>query len=378
MIFLDDDPLPSTMNAVVLEQPWKLAYKEIPIWPIDEYKNSKDLLLVKVEACGVCGSDLRYYAGENPWAQHTLGRFIENKPNIVLGHEFAGTVVAVVDEKNKRWLGKRVVPICFKTCGSCNFCNTKRSHLCPHTIHLGHGQGWGDLPYYPGAYAEYVPVWSETCYEIPNNVTYEQAAMMDILAVCNHVLKRGRISEDLPILMIGCGPAGNGIAQIARILGVQQIIIIEKSSVAIGVAKKNEFPVIINSNLKSEAAIRDEIMALTGGYGCYSIFDSVGSKFSMDLAFSVLDKGGTIVNMAVHDTNIDFNYMSLSSERRITTSSNFNPPDFEEALSFLKEGNFNLEPWLTTISLKDAPAIYKTVVDENKKEYFKLVITNFR
>ena len=78
---ITNQPIPSTMQAVVLEKPKTLVCKEVPVWPIADY-GDLDLVLLKVAACGVCGSDFRYYAGENPWAQHTLGRFVENPPNL--------------------------------------------------------------------------------------------------------------------------------------------------------------------------------------------------------------------------------------------------------------------------------------------------------
>lgn len=377
LITLDDEKLPDEMNAVVLEKPFHLMHKKIPIWPVNSYQNPKDLILLEIKACGVCGSDFRYYQGENPWSQHTLGYHIDNKPNIVLGHEFAGRVVAVADEKNEKWLGKRVVPLCSKVCGTCYFCTTNRPNVCPNTIHLGHGQGWGDLDYYPGAYAEYVPAWGSGCFEIPEVITYDEAAMMDILAVCLHVFNQGGFRENLPILLIGAGPAGNGIAQVARIKGASKIIIIEKSDIAIKVLKQNKFQDIINSSEKNSDTISKEIMNLTDDRGVISVFDSVGTDWSLKLGLNVLDNGGTFVNMAVHDRDIAFNNMTISGEKKITTSSNFLLNEYEESLGYLGEKKFNLKPWLTKVSLKDIPDIFKEVVDKKTKNYFKILISNF-
>src|ERR1700749_2403300 len=99
------EPLPETLPAAVLRSPRRLEILEIPQWPLESY-GDPDMVLIRVAACGVCGSDFRYFVGENPWAQHTLGRFVPNAPNIVLGHEYAGTVVAVLGEHNRRLLGK--------------------------------------------------------------------------------------------------------------------------------------------------------------------------------------------------------------------------------------------------------------------------------
>ncbi|MBD3230555.1 MAG: alcohol dehydrogenase catalytic domain-containing protein [Candidatus Lokiarchaeota archaeon] len=377
LITLNNKKLPEDMNAIVLEKPYNLVHKKIPIWPLESYKNSEDIILLKVKSCGVCGSDFRYYQGENPWSQHTLGHHIENKPNIVLGHEFSGKVVAVTSEKNKKWLGKRVVPICSKVCGSCYLCNTNRPNICPNTIHIGHGQGWRDLDYYPGAYAEYVPAWGSGCFEIPNEIAYQEAAMMDILAVCLHVFNQGEMKENLPVLLIGAGPAGNGIAQVARIEGSDKIIIIERSALAINIAKKNNFDNIIDSSKKSSKAIREQIMKLTNDHGVISVFDSVGTSWSLKLGLNVLEKGGTFVNMAVHDANITFNNMKLSGERKITTSSNFLLEEYIQALEWLGAHKFDVKPWLTKISLKEVPEIFKERVNKKNRKHFKIVINDF-
>ncbi|MCP4754930.1 MAG: alcohol dehydrogenase catalytic domain-containing protein, partial [Proteobacteria bacterium] len=215
--------LPETMQAVVLESPQKLVCREIPIWPLLDY-NDDDLVLVKVEACGLCGSDLRYYMGENPWAQHTLGKFVPNPPNIVLGHEFTGEVVAVCSKENESLLGKRVAPVCSKVCGTCFYCRNGWDNLCPNTVHTGHGQGWGERDYYPGAYADYVPVWAKGCYEFSESLPWTEAAMMDLLAVSTHVARRGNIRIGMPVLVIGSGPIGNGVVQVAKILGAGKTV----------------------------------------------------------------------------------------------------------------------------------------------------------
>ncbi|MFX0137534.1 MAG: zinc-binding dehydrogenase [Candidatus Hodarchaeota archaeon] len=375
MITLNDEQIPKLMNAVVLEKPFVLVNKEIPIWPIEEY-NDPDLLLIKVKACGICGSDFRYYQGENPWAQHTLGQKIENPPNIVLGHEFSGIVVGVLDDLNRKWLGKRVIPICSKTCGKCTMCTTGRENLCESTIHMGHGQGWGKRDYYPGAYADYVIAWGKGCFEIPESVSFEEATTMDVLAVCLHVVNQGNIKKSEPVLILGCGPAGNGIAQIIKIIDPKiEIFIVEKSKTAIELAKHYSFDYIIDSNTKSEEEIKNFILKRTNGYGVNSIFDSIGTELSFNLGLSLLAKGGTYVNMAVHDEQISMNQMTLASERRITTSSNFLIKEYKKTLKWLGEKKFNVQPWLTEIKLSVVPEIFHKIVDKNKRgKYFKIII----
>ncbi len=375
MITLKDEQIPKLMNAVVLEKPFVLVHKKIPIWPLEEFKDP-DLLLIKVKACGVCGSDFRYYQGENPWAQHTIGQKIENPPNIVLGHEFSGIVIGVLNDSNKKWLGKRVIPICSKTCGKCAMCTTGRENLCENTIHMGHGQGWDELEYYPGAYADYVIAWGKGCFEIPESVTFEEATTMDVLAVCLHMINQGNVEKGEPVLILGCGPAGNGIAQIIKIIDPKiEIFIVENSKRAVEVAKQYKFNYIINSNTKNEEEIIQFILNKTNGHGVNSIFDSIGTESSFNLGLSLLTKGGTYVNMAVHDQNITMNQMKLASERKITTSSNFLIEEYKQTLKWLGEKRINVKTWLTEIKLSEIPKIFRKIVDENNRgEYFKIII----
>lgn len=154
------------MNAVVLERAETLTPMQVPRPGL----TAPEHVLIEVGACGICGSDLRYYKGENPWALHTLGRHIDNPPNIIMGHEYAGTVVEVNSEAHEHLLGKRVGAQAFRVCGDCEFCSSGRENLCPDTIHLGHAQGWGTMDFYPGAYGEYTIAWGDLCYPMPDTV----------------------------------------------------------------------------------------------------------------------------------------------------------------------------------------------------------------
>ncbi len=376
LITLNNKPLPEKMYAVVLEKPYQLKYTTIPLWPLESY-NDPDMIVVQVKACGVCGSDFRYYQGENPWSQHTMGVHKENPPNIVLGHEFAGEVVAVLKDKNRKWLGKRVVPVCSKVCGTCEMCRTNRAHLCENTNHLGHGQGWGWQPYYPGAYAEYVPAWGNGCYEIPPKAGFDEGAMMDVLAVCTHAFNQANHQRVMPILIMGCGPIGNGIGQVARNSGISEddIIIIENSKIAIDTARKVGFQKVFDSSNSSLKRTIEELQKMARNRKFYSIFDSIGTEFSFQAGLNLLDKGGTYVNLAVHQLQIKFNQMQLSGERKLSGSSNFTLADYESTLQWLAEGKFDIKPWLTAISLQEIPTYFEDITKNKKgREYFKLVI----
>lgn len=361
--------LPESLMAGVLRSAGRLEVTEIPMWPLESY-GDPDLVMIEVEACGVCGSDFRYFLGENPWAQHTLGQFKANSPNIVLGHEYAGRVVAVLSEANRHLLGKRVAPICSKVCGHCEDCLNGREHLCAFTVHLGHGQGWGDREYFPGAYGRYAPSWGSSCYVLPDHVSMPEAAMMDILAVCVHVATQGNVQANQAVLCIGAGPAGNGVAQVARSHGASRVVLLDTSEVALDVARAQGFTEVVNVRGMDALAIGSTLSGLSFG----SVFDTVGTAESIKLGLSVLGKGGTLVNMAVHDHDIPLNFMQLSGERRVVTSCNFREPDFVEALRMLDAGEFRVKEWFRFVSLEEIPGLFAEITSGAEKSVFKLVI----
>ena len=216
------------MKALVLKKPKILELQYIPEYSLTE----EDHVLIKVETCGICGSDLRYWGGENPWSLHTLGRHVDNPPNLVMGHEYAGKVVKVNAKKYEHLLGKRVGVQAFKVCGKCKFCTSGRENLCRKMIHMGHAQGWGEMDFYPGAYAEYCLGWAGLLHGIPDHISYAEASMADILCVAVHVVGRTNIYEESNILCFGGGPAGLSIAQLARIKGARNIFISDPSPLA--------------------------------------------------------------------------------------------------------------------------------------------------
>lgn len=328
------------MKAVVLKKAKTLEFTDIP-----EYALTKeDHVLIKVEACGICGSDLRYWAGENPWALHTLGRHIDNPPNLVMGHEYAGKVVKVNSNKYEHLLGKRVGVQAFKVCGECDFCKSGRENLCNNMIHMGHAQGWGNMDFYPGAYAQYCLGWANLLHPIPDHVSYAEAAMADILCVALHVVGRTNIYEGANVLCFGGGPAGLSIAQVAKIKGAKNIFIAEPSKVAQDVIAKYDDFIIIDPNTER---VSDVMKKHIGDQKCTAIFDSVGSNEQINIGLSLLEEKGTYVNMAVHDEPLEFNAQLLGSERTITTSSNAFYKDVNMAYELLKNDTLNVVPWIT-------------------------------
>ena len=327
------------MKAVVLRKPKVLEYMEVPV---PELKREEHVL-IGVKACGICGSDLRYWSGENPWALHTLGRHVDNPPNIILGHEYAGVVVRVNSARYEHLLGRRVGAQAYRVCGECEDCRSGRHNLCKRTVHMGHGQGWGEMEFYPGAYAEYCLGWGDLLHPLPEDVSFQDAAMGDIFCVAVHVVGRTKIPKGAAVLCIGGGPAGLSIAQVARTRGAGKVFVTETSPLARRILAQFDLVVID----PAEQPIRDALAAHLDRPEVAAIYDSVGTNETIGEALPLLAASGTYVNLAVHSASLSLNAALLGSERTITTSSNAFYDDVREAYDLIFSRQVQAGPMIT-------------------------------
>ena len=204
-----------TMKAAILLGKGRLEVRDVPV-----FKPRYDEFLLRVKACGVCGSDIRYFKGENPWSLHTLGYEQENPPNMILGHEFAGDIVAEGQPREPSRIGERVSVEPFRSCGECYYCRIGKHNICAEQEHHGHDHGWKGYEYAPGGMAEYTPAWRSHTYTLPDNISYDEATFLDGLAVAVRAIHLGSIGPGSELLIIGGGPIGMLIAQAGQEQGV--------------------------------------------------------------------------------------------------------------------------------------------------------------
>ncbi|MBN1247385.1 MAG: alcohol dehydrogenase catalytic domain-containing protein [Anaerolineae bacterium] len=347
------------MKAILLREPYRLELTEIPRPKL----RAPDQVLIQVKACGICGSDLRYYAGENPWALHTLGHHVDNPANMLLGHEFAGVVVEVAHERYAHLLGQRVGAQAFRTCGVCELCQSGHENLCRNTLHIGHAQGWGEMDTYPGAYAEYCIAWADLLHPMADHVSFEEEALRDFLGVAVHAVGQAEMVPGGTVLCIGGGPVGLSIAQVARVRGAGRVVVSEVAPVAQEVISR--YPAIACVD-PTQMDLADEL----GAGSCTAVFDTVGTPETTALGLTVLAPAGTYVNLAVHDTEVTMNALALGSERRMMTSSNALYRDEREAHELIASGAVNMGQMIThRFPLKDYAAAYALLLAEPKQAY---------
>ena len=352
------------MRAILLREPYALELVEVPRPAL----TAPEHVLIQVQACGICGSDLRYYAGENPWALHTLGRHVDNPPNMTLGHEFSGVVVEVNDARYEHLLGRRVGAQAFRTCGVCELCRSGHENLCRQTLHIGHAQGWGAMEFFPGAYADYCLAWGDLVYPMADHVSFEEEAMRDFLGVAVHAVARAELREGATVLCIGGGPVGLSIAQVARARGAARVVISEPAPVAQAVIARY-------AGLTCLDPAEIDLPAELGRASCVAVFDTVGTPETTATGLALLAEAGTYVNLAVHDTAMTLNAMDLGSERRMTTSSNARYRDEREAHELIASGGVDMASMITHRLPLDAFSDAYALLLAEPKQAYKVVFT---
>lgn len=355
------------MKAVVYKGPRTLVVERVPA-----FKPDYDQVIIEVKSCGICGSDLRYYEGENPWALHTLGINTPSQRNMILGHEFSGVVVEAGSKDAEALIGKRIVAIPYNTCGTCELCLTGRYHLCRKTKHLGHGAGWGLMDYYPGGMAEYCPVWRTHALEIPEKISYDEATLIDPLSVAIHAIKLSGIKPVDDVLVLGTGPVGLCLAQAVRAFGAGHVFCTDIIDAALQIAREVGIDDALNA---MNVDVCETIMRLTNNRGIDIVFDTVGSADSQRQALQVLAVSGILVNLVANESSVTYRLLDLSGERRIICSANSKYEDYLLGIKMLENGTMNAKALIThRFPIDKANDAFNILHDRGKNGAMKVII----
>lgn len=351
------------MLAAVLEAPGQLRVRRVPVPTAGPGE-----VICRVRACGICGSDLRYLAGENPWAKHTLGYEKPNPPDMILGHEVSGVVEP--DEGPVR-----AGLLAFRTCGKCPECRRGDSQLCVHTEHLGHGAGWEDREYNPGGMAEFMPVWRENVYELPESVSFDQATFLDGLGVAIHAVRRAGVGTGDRVAVLGEGPIGLLIAQAARVWGAESVVATDLYDAALACALEVGLNASIDGRNTAAGEVAGELAAAAGGDGLNVIFDSTGDLQMQQAALGALAPGGVLMLMAGASEGLRLDPASLAAERTVTTSSNNLPEDFARGLELLASGQIEVEPMIThRFPLTETVQAFEVAASKHETGAIKVIV----
>jgi L-iditol 2-dehydrogenase len=318
------------MRAAVFEDIEKMVVKEVETPKVDD-----DSLLVRVRACAVCGSDIRIYHYGNPRV----------KPPQIIGHEIAGDVVEVGSQVNRFKPGDRVAIGADVPCGECAFCRDGMANNCAVNYAMGYQ--------FPGGFSEYLlidplVISYGPIHKIPDNLDYDEAALAEPLACCINGLELAWVSLGDIVVIIGAGPVGCMMAELARYMGARKVIVSQRSKTRLEMAKKYDIDVLISA---TEEDFTQRVMEETGGLGADVVATACSSLEAQAQAIPVIKNRGRINFFAglpkgtdplILDTNI-IHY----KESYLFGSHGSTPRHHRMALEMLASGRINARKFIS-------------------------------
>jgi threonine dehydrogenase-like Zn-dependent dehydrogenase len=339
-----------TMRAMVLEKPYSMVLKEVPVPQVRDGE-----VLIKIKYCGICGSD---------WGAYT-GKYAEEAAllPLVIGHEFFG----VIEEKGANVpddlaMGDRVsVDICLP-CGTCYHCRHNEPLLCGSFRQIGIHTSETS-----GGYSEYVKVPWQNIYKVPAEVTDHQAAFIEPLTACLNASEKMDLKIGSSFVVIGSG-LGIIHACLAKLRGAAPVIVIDANADRLAMAKKMVADYTINVTETPDAV--SEVRRLTGGIGADYVLEAVGSSKTYELAFKMLRRGGKLEAFGICS---DDDYASLRpvefvlQEKKVSGSCAGIGNNWLQAITLMKFKRIDPSPLISmVVPLEETEKALKEL-QENKK-----------
>jgi 2-desacetyl-2-hydroxyethyl bacteriochlorophyllide A dehydrogenase len=343
------------MQAVTFQAPGEVRVEDRP----EPELVARDDAVVRVEATGVCGSDLHIYHGR-----------VVIEPGFTLGHEFVGTVVAAGDAVSEVAEGDRVLGCYCSACGTCFFCRRGDFHKCDEGRVFGHGKTLGSLQ---GAQAEQVlvPHANLTLRRVPDGMSDEAALFAgDVMGTGWHAVDQAEIRPGDSAAVLGLGPVGLCAVQAAKVAGAARVIGIDSVEERLAIAADfGAEPVHLTDDDPRSAVKR-----ATDGRGVDAAIDAVGHPDALELACRVTRKAGTVVAIGVYAERVQV-HMGIVWIKALTLKTGHANVigHVDRVLAMMAGGVLDPTPLVTHhMKLSDAPEAYAAY---DRRAALKIVMT---
>lgn len=322
------------MKSLLLSEYNHLEIADLPVPNI-----APDEVLVRVEACGICGSDVHGYDGSS-------GRRI---PPIVMGHEAAGTVEAVGAKVRDYAKGDRVTFDSTVYCGECAFCRRGEVNLCDNRQVIG--VSCGDYRRH-GAFAELVAVPQRILYHLPAGITFAEAAMLEAVSVALHGVRVSEPKGGETALVVGAGMIGLLTLQAARAAGCKRVFITDVDDTRLALARQ----VGADETLRSGPELVPAILKLTSGAGVDLAYEAVGRNETVAAAIDCTRKGGTVTLIGNIVPEVTLPLQKVVTRQIRLQGSCASAGEYPQAIELIANGKIQVGPLITAVaSLEEGP-----------------------
>ncbi len=331
------------MRALVLKEYNRFSVEDVPAPEIGPRE-----VLVRVRACGICGSDVHGMDG-------STGRRI---PPIIMGHEASGTVEKLGSEVSGWSLGAAVTFDSMISCGACEFCRAGAINLCDQRRVFGVSC---EEFRQDGAYAEFVAVPEHILYRIPEGLSFDHAAMIEPISVAFHAVERVPLALNDTVVVVGSGMIGLLVIQALRLKGCGRIIAVDLDAHKLELARQ----LGADEGLKAdEIDVVEEVRARTRGHGADASFEVVGLSPTVQTAVNCLKKGGALALVGNLAASVELPLQVVVTRELTLYGSCASAGEYPACLDMLQRGAIQVEPFISgRIPLDDAAAWFRRLHD---------------
>ena len=313
------------MKAAVYHGPGDLRVEEVPVRKLKDNE-----VKIQVKYCGICGTDIHIFHGD--------GGCCDVTPPLVPGHEFSGVVAEVGVGVKTVKVGDRVTGDPNDMCGECYFCKNGMQHFCKNNIGIG--------TTVDGGFAEYVIMREKQVYKVSDELSFIEAAMAEPISCCLHGIDLCNIKAGDTVLVMGGGPIGMIMMQLAKNAGASKVIMSEP------VEEKREQALKLGAT-KTIDPLHEDVEAVLAEY-CENVnvvIECVGNVHTQADAVRFAGKGATIMyfGLAAPEESFPIRPDDIFKKELHITSSYINPYSFERAIQILESGTVELESLITNV-----------------------------
>lgn len=337
------------MLQQVMTNPKEITFREVPVPEI-----TAEQVLVKIKRIGICGSDIHVYHGKHPFTSYPVTQ----------GHEVSGEIVKLGENVKGFTVGQKITIQPQVVCGECYPCRHGKYSLCEKLKVMGFQT--------TGTASEYFAVDAAKVTALPEEMSYDEGAMIEPLAVAVHAVKRAGDVKGMKIAVLGAGPIGILVAQTAKGLGAESVMITDVSDLRLDKAKECGVDFCVNTRKKD---FGDAMLEDFGPDKANVIYDCAGNDITMGQAIKYARKGSSIILVAVFAgmANIDLAVLN-DHELDLNTSMMYRNEDYIEAIRLVNENKVLLKPLISKhFAFKDYKAAYE-YIDANRETTMKVIM----
>ena len=339
------------MKALLLSE-----YRRLELAEVETPRPQAGEVLVRVAACGICGSDVHGYDGSS-------GRRI---PPIIMGHEAAGNVVQVGEGVDGLSEGDRVTFDSTVYCGECANCLRGEINLCDRREVLG--VSCGDYRR-AGAFAEFVSVPAHIVHRLPDNLVFHEAALLEAVAVALHAASLVPIARGSTALVVGAGTIGLLLQQALRVAGCSRVFVADPDRTRLRLSQK------LGATETIPEGVLERVLQVTNGTGVDLVAEAVGKTESIGTAIDCVRKGGTVILVGNISPEVRIPLQKVVSRQLRLQGSCASAGEYPRAIELVSKGEIQVKPLITAVRpLAEGPEWFERL-HAREPNLMKVVLT---